>query len=130
MNVLLRYFDERLGESPEQAGELCFEDPTPITARALIRQRVIQEVARHDRAVADLRSTYGTFRGLVTPISAPGAARRIDADAQVAIACAAFERNGFFLLVDDHQVEDLDEVLEFHPDMRVSFVRLLPLVGG
>jgi hypothetical protein len=42
----------------------------------------------------------------------------------------AFKRNGFVVLVDDRQVTDLDEVLEVSADTEVSFVRLVPLVGG
>jgi len=45
-------------------------------------------------------------------------------------ALEAFKRNAFFVLVDDRQVDDLEQVLTLRPDSRVSFVRLTPLVGG
>ena len=44
--------------------------------------------------------------------------------------CQAFTRNGFFVLVGDRQVESLDEELELKVDTDVSFVKLVPLVGG
>ena len=42
----------------------------------------------------------------------------------------AFNRNGFFVLVDDQQADSLDEVITLQPATQVTFVRLTPLVGG
>ena len=36
----------------------------------------------------------------------------------------------FFLLIADRQAESLDEVFEIDLDCEVSFVKLVPLVGG
>jgi hypothetical protein len=38
--------------------------------------------------------------------------------------------NGFLVLVDDHQIESLDEQVNLGIDTRVSFVKLVPLIGG
>lgn len=130
MNVLLRMFDERLGRPPELAGELWLQMGEWITARELIRRRLQEEVARHERALAERAYAYEAFHGLVSPVRAPGPQVRIDVEAQIAAACKAFETNGFFLLVDDHQVEDLDEAIALRPEVQVHFVRLVPLVGG
>ena len=80
------------------------------------------------------------FRGLVTPSPAERllngekdktkSRRRIDWEAQYERALAAFARNGFFVLVGDRQVEDLDEEIELKVHTEVSFVKLVPLVGG
>jgi hypothetical protein len=56
--------------------------------------------------------------------------RQIDWKQQSERACDAFERNGFFVLVDDRQPDSLDEEITVGPDTRVSFVKLVPLVGG
>ena len=108
-----------------------------ITVRELIRSRVYQEVQDHNRR-AD--AAVGSFKGLVTPRDEeralngrpkpPRARREIDWKQQFDVACHAFERNGFFLLVDDRQAESLDDVVTLRHDTRVSFVRLTPLVGG
>ena len=45
-------------------------------------------------------------------------------------ALDAFQRNGFFVLVDDRQVEGLDEEIEIRLNTTISFVKLVPLVGG
>ncbi len=56
--------------------------------------------------------------------------RRLDWEAQAATAIRAFERNGFFVFVGDRQVDDLDQELTLADSDVVSFVRLVPLVGG
>ena len=107
-----------------------------ITVRELIRSRVYQEVQDYN-----LRRRQGVaeFRGLVTPSDAErtlnGAMklrqpREIDWKDQFEKACDAFERNGFFVLVDDKQAESLDETVTLRHDTKVSFVKLVPLVGG
>lgn len=105
-----------------------------ITVRELIRSRVYQEVQDHNR-----RSDLREFNGLVTPRDEERAlngepqlrrARQIDWKKQFDVACDAFQRNGFFVLIDDKQAESLDEQITLRHDTKVSFVRLTPLVGG
>ena len=48
----------------------------------------------------------------------------------MARALEAFEANGFFLLVNDRQVESLDQVVPIQETTTVSFVKLVQLVGG
>ncbi|TMR98444.1 hypothetical protein [Nonomuraea basaltis] len=45
-------------------------------------------------------------------------------------ALEEFSRNGFLLLVGDRQVEDLGVEIDLVADPVVSFVKLVPLVGG
>ena len=45
-------------------------------------------------------------------------------------AVQAFQRNGFILLVDDRQLTDLEEEVVLKPGSQVTFLRLIPLVGG
>jgi hypothetical protein len=106
-----------------------------ITVRELIRSRVYQEVQDYH-----LRQRQGdaSFRGLVTPTDAERALngvrlrmpREIDWKQQLEKACDAFTRNGFFILIDDRQAESLDETITLRHDTKVSFVKLVPLVGG
>jgi len=55
---------------------------------------------------------------------------RIDTPAEVAKALRAFEAGRFFIFADGRQVEGLDEVLSFEQQASVTFLRLMPLVGG
>jgi len=103
-----------------------------ITIRDLIRQRVCHEVEEYNRRKPD------TFRGLVQPTDSERTLngyrlkqpRPLDANTQLAKAIDAFQGNQIIMLVDDRQVESLDEEIVLRPDMRVSFLRLTPLVGG
>jgi hypothetical protein len=106
--------------------------PDSITARELVRLRVREEVARFNAAAGDV------FRGLVQPTDTEATMngyrlrerRRLDWERQADLACTAFERNGFVLFVGERQVESLDDVIDLTVDPEVSFVRLVPLVGG
>jgi len=103
-----------------------------ITVRELIRSRVYQEVQDYNRKGAE------HFRGLVQPTGAEQTLngyklktrRDIDWKKQFELACDAFERNGFFIVVDEQQAESLDEEIELEAGTQVSFVKLTPLVGG
>lgn len=103
-----------------------------ITLRDLVRTRVRDEVARFNVVPQEV------FQGLVMPEGAlPTAAgfrlpkqRRLDWEQQADRAVEAFGRNGFFVLVDDRQVTDLDEELALTADSDIRFVRLVQLVGG
>ena len=106
-----------------------------VSVREIIQQRVSQEVDAHNR-----EEMAESFRGLVQPTGAQPtgdgyhyrlkARRRINAQEQIELACRAFERNGFFMLIDDRQVDSLDEEIDLTGETTVSFVKLLPLVGG
>ena len=103
--------------------EVTLELPGPGTLGELIRHRVREEVARHNLAPSH------DFRGLVQPRKRdPG--RRIDWEEQADVALQAFRQNGFFVLVGDRQVDDLDAELDLSTASDVAFVRLVPLVGG
>jgi len=56
--------------------------------------------------------------------------RKIDWQEQHKRALEAFGRNGFFVLIGDRQADKLDEEFEVKVDTEVSFVKLVPLVGG
>lgn len=102
------------------------------TVREIIAARVRHEVAAFNAGNAE------TFRGLVMPDGAEQVAdgyklrqrRVIDGEEQVSRALAAFERNGFFIVIGERQAENLDDVVQLGDDTTVSFVKLVPLVGG
>jgi hypothetical protein len=103
-----------------------------IKVREVIERRVREEVARYNEAQP------GYFKGLVQPTDAEVTLngfkvrqrRKIDADEQCRKAIEAFDANGFFLLVDDRQLTDLDQEIGVTDDTTVQFLKLVPLVGG
>lgn len=135
MAICVTIFDETLSGSRTPSLRLDLLSST-ITLRELIRRRVYEEVQEYHAAPPS-----APFRGLVTPTATETALngrkpishpikRHVDWEAQYERALQAFARNGFFVLVGERQVEDLDEALELKVDTEVSFVKLVPLVGG
>lgn len=108
-----------------------------ITVRELIRERVYQEVQDFNRVKGQQ-----VFRGLVQPTDTERVLngqrpeyrlkkpRVIDWKEQFQKAVAAFETNGFMILIDQNQAESLDQEFNIRPITEVSFVRLTMLVGG
>lgn len=103
-----------------------------LTLREVIRRRVFQEVAEHNARGADV------FRGLVQPVGAErilngyrmAKPRRVDAEEQFDRAIEAFSRNGFVVIVDDRQVVELDAMVDLRMGTEITFLKLVPLVGG
>ena len=103
-----------------------------LAVRELIRRRVFQEVAEYNAR------TPGVFQGLVQPKDtervlngyALRTPRRIDPETQTELALRAFAGNGFLVLVGDRQTTELDEEIELAPGTEVTFLKLVPLVGG
>lgn len=102
-----------------------------VTVRELITRRVQEEVREYNRA-----AERGVFVGLVQPTDAEAALNGVRTRREVSwkrqrdAALAAFLANGFFVLVGDRQVESLDERIHIGLGTEVSFVKLVPLVGG
>jgi hypothetical protein len=103
-----------------------------LTLSELIRQRVRFEVDQYNNRKPDY------FNGLVQPAEAEKvlngyqlkARRQIDAEKQVYMALHAFQQNAFFVLLDNQQVTELEEVVLLKPSSTLSFIKLTPLVGG
>ena len=131
MSISLTVQDTTLFGEQTSALSLDFLTET-ITARELIRERIYEEVRGYNA------STPEYFRGLVQPSDAEVTLngmrlpkrRHIDWEEQYRLALEAFTRNGFFILVDERQVENLDETFTITPATQVSFIKLVPLVGG
>ena len=103
-----------------------------ISVHELIRQRVYQEVEQFNnrqpavfRMLVQPNDTERTLNGF--KFHKP---RLIDPDAQFEKALEAFQGNGFIILVDDRQVESLDTEIALYPETSVTFLKLVPLVGG
>ena len=124
-------YDETVSGQKSDGFDLEFESAS-ISARELIRKRVYEEVREFNLREEEV------FRGLVQPSDAERVLngyklkkkRQLDWKKQFERAIEAFKRNGFFILADDKQIESLDETIEIKLRTQVSFVKLVPLVGG
>lgn len=101
-----------------------------VSVRHIITERVFQEIQKYNT------KTDGYKFALVQPkeeearLNKSKKKKQINADKQVEIALKAFESNGFFLLVDKEQVEELEQIVRIEANTVVSFIKLTPLVGG
>ncbi len=103
-----------------------------VTLRELIRRRIQDEVEEFNRKKSDV------FFGLVQPTETEKVLngyrlkkpRKLNWESQYERALEAFAGNGFFVIVDGHQVEELDEVIPLQENSSVQFLKLVPLVGG
>lgn len=103
-----------------------------ISVRELIRQRVTQEVEEFNsrqpavfRMLVQPNDTERTLNGF--KFHKP---RFVDAVEQYEKAIEAFEGNGFIVLVDDYQIQNLEDEIALQPETSVTFLKLVPLVGG
>ena len=103
-----------------------------ISLRELIRLRVTQEVDHFNSRQP------AVFRMLVQPNEAEKTLngfkfhkpRPVNPITQYEKAIEAFEGNGFIVLVDDYQIENLETEIVFQPETSITFLKLVPLVGG
>ena len=131
MSVTLTIYDETLSGEKMPRLRLDFAVQR-ITVRDLIRDRVYQEVRDYNQSQPEY------FKGLVQPTDSEQVLngykmlkqRSIDWEKQYEKAVQVFQHNGFIILVNDRQVEDLDKEIELTEELPISFLRLIPLVGG
>ena len=118
---------------PQLMHTLDFDNET-VTVRELLRRRVYEDCTEYNAQQGE------AFRGLVTPdpiedtlnAKRTGKAPRVRWETQFDKAQEAFEAGGFVVLVGDEQVDDLDEqvTLKLGQPLEVTFIKLIPLVGG
>lgn len=125
----LVFVDETTSGGRDRAFALEIPD-APLTVRDVIRARIHQEAARFNTSAdAEVRGlvqpTETRLKGLRQPLARP-----VDAEAQCEAAFRAFERNGFLVLVGDRQMTELDALVVDGPDAEITFLKLIPLVGG
>lgn len=133
MPVALEVYDE--STTGDRGEPIVLEFLTEeITIRELIRERVYQEVQDYNLKMAQ----QPVFRGLVQPTDAEQTLngyklktkRAIDWQKQFHMAIKAFEQSRILVLVNDRQAESLEERVVIAPGTMVSFLKLVPLVGG
>jgi hypothetical protein len=131
MSASLKLIDKTPGKDQSTAWVLQVAEPI-LTAREILRRRVFEEVSRYNARRGEV------FQGLVQPTDAERTLngyklrkpRLLDWREQFDRALQAFDKRTFVLLVGERQVENLDEELMLSPETEVTFLKLVPLVGG
>ncbi len=105
---------------------------TQISLRELLRRRVYEEVQAYNLSQPEY------FKGLVQPTGTEQELngyrlrkrRQLNWRAQFERAVEVFEQRGFIVLVNQMQVDDLEAPIELRAGAEVTFLKLVPLVGG
>jgi hypothetical protein len=129
MNIII--LDEQLNGSITNQFEIEIENET-ISIQELIEKRVTQEVENYNNKLPEY------YKGLVEPTDAEKTLngfkltkrQLIDTEKQVYVALEAFQKNSFFILVDNRQIEELNQEIKINKHSKISFVKLTPLIGG
>jgi len=120
------------------SGEVLYESvltikSSSISVKELIESRVSSEVKTYNDDVE--KKFYGLIQPTTKEIKLNESLKKkktkvLDAEKQIYVALDAFQKNGFFILIDEVQAESLDQKIEISETTRISFVKLTPLVGG
>ena len=131
MSVVLTTVDQVPGGGAVSGPPLTFAAPR-VTAREIVRQRVIAEVERFNDD-DDARRTVMIFQP-ATERMLNGTRRqereKLNPERQVEAAMAAVRAGRVIVLFNGVQVTDLDAPLIVTPVSEARFLRLVPLVGG
>jgi hypothetical protein len=103
-----------------------------VSVKEIIISRVTVEVEAYNNKLPEY------FNGLIQPSEAEKTIngfklekkRKIDAEKQCYTALDAFNKNAYFVLIDNIQAESLEQMILINKHTEISFVKLTPLVGG
>ncbi len=141
MPQTLKLIESVVGEPTRHSFQLKLVSET-VTAKEIVAQHVAAEVGRENTRRAKTRADHDRAASFLVGIAQhPDEARlnktkkrpklpKLDADAEIDAAQAAFEARQVIMLVDDKQIEDLTATVTVTDDSEVQFLRLVPLVGG
>ncbi len=101
---------------------------TLITASELIEQRIITEMNKIKRRSVKQKSYLVDIRddNKVLDVNS----LEVETNKQIELAKIAFRKNGYFIIVDNEQIEGLETEFLIHEQSKIEFFRLTVLVGG
>jgi hypothetical protein len=127
MSLTLTVCEKSPGGPPPEEYSIELKDER-LTVRELIQNIVFQQIYNLNTEMRNSKTAPREEQMLNKRKPAPG--NTIDWVPKYEHALKAFESNQVLLLLDDVQVEELDEVVALTPHTRVTFLKLIPLVGG
>ncbi|WP_343671502.1 hypothetical protein [Chitinophaga sp.] len=130
MKIVIR--DETLTGKVAQEFYLELE-ASSLTIAELIRSRVFEEVNEFNNNLPK------PFKGLIepraeelilNPATTTGRDRKADPEEHVKTALKAFDNNGFLVLVNNKQYTDPEAIVSLEAGAMITFIKLVPLIGG
>ena len=140
MSIQISIIEKVVGQTERQAYSIQLASER-IPARLIVEEHVRAEVDRVNSAMRlsrEKQSRVASF--LVGPHSheverklnpmTRRAPKLLDAEAEISTALDAVSAHRIIMLFDDREVNDLDEMLTVTDDSSITFLRLVPLIGG
>lgn len=124
--------DEKIGGKIISQIELMLESEV-ITLRELIFARVkkeIQEIKSNKNSSQENSFNSNAMENALNENSNKYNIEDLNEIQQGKYACQSFKKNAFFVIVDNEQIEHLDQEIIFDETTKVSFIRLVPMIGG
>ena len=132
MSVVLNTIDQVLGAAKSAGPQLSFPRDH-ITAREIIRTRVLMEVDRYNRsACADHALSLLFPPKEEHALNGPRRSqpRQLNAERQIEVALEAIRKGRIVIMFNGVHISDLDAPLLVTPVSEARFLQLVPLVGG
>ncbi|MBL4642179.1 MAG: hypothetical protein JKY44_01170 [Flavobacteriaceae bacterium] len=126
--MLIEILDKTIPGDISNSFRIELEETT--TPLEIISVRVAHEVGVYNKKADD------KLQSLVRPIAKEtilnGLKKRkeIDIEKQIYVALEGFQKNAFFILVDEEQVSELNQKICLKVNSKINFIKLTPLVGG
>jgi hypothetical protein len=132
MTIAITVKDQVHARPAEASLVLAWQSGMPMRLSDLIRERVRMEMERRTDATRVGGRPLVEMRAIASdsPAGDPDDPSSPTLERAVAVAFEGFHSNAFFVTIDGRQVTDLDAEIGIAPTTDITFVRLLPLVGG
>jgi hypothetical protein len=98
------------------------------TLREVIRSRIYQEISEYN---ASKRTQFLNFSSPKPSCQYPSdATSTLDWQVYYKHAITTFEQRSYIVLIDERQVSDLDRPIQLSAHSTITFLKLVPLIGG
>lgn len=101
-----------------------------LTVRALLEEHVRTEVLRAQTNRHSSLALHYLLCDTLHQTPNPPVIQNLELESEIERACTALSEGRYLLLIDGETYQELDLLVSIHEQSKVSFVRLLPLVGG
>ena len=126
--MLIEILDKTIPGDISNSFKIELEEIT--TPQEIISVRVKEEIKNYTKKASDKLQILVRPLAKETVLNGLKNKKEIDVEKQIYVALEAFQKNGFFILVDDQQVSELDQKIQLKESSSISFIKLTQLVGG
>lgn len=126
--MLIEILDKTIPGDISNSFKIELEEIT--TPQEIISVRVKEEIKNYTKKASDKLQILVRPLAKETVLNGLKNKKEIDVEKQIYVALEAFQKNGFFILVDDQQVSELDQKIQLKENSSISFIKLTQLVGG